>query len=971
MSFKKVDSQIKLPEVEEKILNFWTENKTFEKSLAIRHDAPVFSFYDGPPFATGSPHYGHLVASVMKDAVPRFFTMKGFKVDRVWGWDCHGLPIENIAEQELGIKQKKEIEKIGVGKFNDVCRAKVLGFEDEWKKVIRRFGRWVDMENAYSTMDLKYMESVWWVFKQLYDKDLIYEGYRSMHICPRCETTLSQSEVAEGYRTIKDLSVIAEFRLVDEPDTSFLAWTTTPWTLIANVALAVGSDINYVKIEKKDGGTGKLVRFILAKDRLIETFKDDEYSIIETFKGDKLVGKSYKPLFDDYVKNEKIENHNNGWKIVSADFVTTNEGTGIVHIAPAFGEDDLKLGQEKHLPFIQHISMDGVIKDEVKKFAGLMVKPIDDSQKTDVEIIKDLAARNLLFSKEKYEHSYPHCWRCDTPLLNYATSSWFVAVTKIKKQAIELAQEINWSPKHIKEGRFGKWLEGARDWSISRQRYWASVIPIWRCECGEIVVVGSIKELEDLTGKKITDLHKDKIDPVTFPCKKCDKQIHRVPDVLDTWFDSGSMPYGQLHFPFENEEKFENTYPAKFIAEGQDQTRAWFYYLHVLSTAVRGEISFKNAIANGIVLAEDGKKMSKRLKNYPDPMEIINLYGADALRMYLLTSPVMQAENLNFTEKDLAEISRGFFRMIWNSYSFFTLYANIDNFTPQENSPKSENILDEWILSELNQLILDVNLKMSNYDLLKASRLFLPFIDNLSNWYIRRSRKRFQKAGDQIDKNNAYQTLHTVLVELSKLLAPFTPFIAEEIFQNLTNQESVHLVDFPKTDKTFIDKEINQRMSETRMVIEQGLAKRSVLGNKYKVRQPLGHLKYGKNFKKLDDKFETIIREEVNVKDIIFDPNINGVELDSKITILLQQEGQKNDIMRAIQDLRKKATYSPEELVILFYNGDVELTQIVQQFTQEIKLETKLSKLQNEQASVDQNIELSLNGKNLWLGVKK
>ena len=971
MSFKKVDSQIKLPEVEEKILDFWTENKTFEKSLSIRQDAPIFSFYDGPPFATGSPHYGHLVASVMKDVVPRFFTMKGFRVDRVWGWDCHGLPIENIAEQELGIKQKKEIEEIGVGKFNDACRAKVLGYEDEWKKVIRRFGRWVDMENAYSTMDLDYMESVWWVFKQLYDKDLIYEGYRSMHICPRCETTLSQSEVAEGYKFVKDLSVVAEFKLIDELDTSFLAWTTTPWTLIANVALAVGGDIDYVKIEKKDEGTGKLVRFILAKDRLKEIFKEDEYSIIETVKGSQLVGKSYQPLFDHSAINEKIDNQDNGWKIITADFVTTSEGTGIVHIAPAFGEDDLNLVKKYHLPFIQHIGMDGIIKDGYGEFSGQHVKPIDDSQKTDIEIIKYLANKDLLFSKEKYEHSYPHCWRCDTPLLNYATSSWFVAVTKIKNQALELAQEINWSPRHIKEGRFGKWLEGARDWSISRQRYWASVIPIWRCSCGEIKVIGSIKELEDLSGQIITDLHKDKIDPITFSCEKCDKQMHRIPDVLDTWFDSGSMPYGQLHFPFENKEKFENTFPAQFIAEGQDQTRAWFYYLHLLSTAVQSKIAFKNAVVNGIVLAEDGKKMSKRLKNYPDPMEIINLYGADALRMYLLTSPVMQAENLNFNEKDLAEISRGFFRMLWNSYSFFTLYANIDNFKPQENPSKSENILDLWILSELNQLTKDVNMLMEKYELTKATRLFFPFVDNLSNWYIRRSRKRFQKAGDQIDKNNAYQTLYTVLVELSKLLAPFAPFIAEEIYQNLTGQESVHLVDFPKEDESSIDQEINQKMHETRMVIEQGLAKRSELGNKYKVRQPLAYLKYGKPFKKLNDKFEEIIKDEVNVKDIVFDLNSTDVLLDTEITTQLQNEGQKNDIMRAIQDLRKKSGYSPDDIAVLYYTGDFEIMEIIKNFASEIKSETKLSELHAEQGSVDQNIELVLNGKNLWLGVKK
>jgi isoleucyl-tRNA synthetase len=529
--------------------------------------------------------------------------MKGYRVPRKWGWDCHGLPIENIVEKELGYTHKKEIIGLGIEKFNDICRSKVLEYASVWETVIRRMGRWADMKNAYRTMDLDYMESVWWVFKQLWDKGLVYESYRSMHICPRCETTLSQSEVTEGYKDIKDLSVIAEFRLIDEEKISVLAWTTTPWTLIGNVALAVGSNIDYVKIEKKEEGTGDLVKFILAKDCLAYVFKENNYKVVEEFKGSELVGKSYKPLFDYYTNDDSIKNRENAWKIYAADFVTTNEGTGIVHIAPAFGEDDMNLGKENNLPFIQHIGMDGIIKKEATDFAGLSVKPSDDVQKTDVEIIKNLAKKNLLFSKAQYEHSYPHCWRCDTPLLNYATSSWFVKITEIKDEAIELAEQINWSPKHIKKGRFGKWLEGARDWSISRQRFWASCIPIWVCEgCREMKVIGSIKELEDLSGEKITDLHKDKIDPIAIKCS-CGGVMHRVPDVLDTWFDSGSMPYAQLHYPFENKERFEDSYPADFIGEAQDQTRAWFYYLHILSTALKQKIAYKNVIVSGIILA--------------------------------------------------------------------------------------------------------------------------------------------------------------------------------------------------------------------------------------------------------------------------------------------------------------------------------------------------------------------------------
>ncbi|HOX41892.1 MAG TPA: isoleucine--tRNA ligase, partial [bacterium] len=628
-------------------------------------------------------------------------------------------PIENLVEKELGITHKKQIEELGVDKFCEACRTKILGYVPEWKKVIRRVGRWVDMDNAYMTMDTPYMESVWWVFKELWDKGLIYESYRSMHICPRCETTLSQSEVTEGYRTVKDLSVVAEFKLLDQPNTSVLAWTTTPWTLIGNAALAVGGNIDYVEIEKKDQTSGNLVCFIVAKDRLNTVFHDDEYRITKNIKGADLAGRRYLPLFDYSVNDDSIKNRENGWQIVEAPFVTTEEGTGVVHIAPAFGEDDMNLGKEKKLPFIQHVGMDGVIKEGFGEFSGMHVKPIDDVQKTDVEIIKYLAGKGLLFSKEKFEHSYPHCWRCDTPLLNYATSSWFVGVTKIKERALELAKEINWSPKHIKGGRFGKWLEGAKDWSISRQRYWASVIPIWKCDkCDETVVFGSIADLKEASGVEALDLHKDKIDLINFACKKCDGVMHRIPDVLDTWFDSGSMPYAQEHYPFENKERFEQNFPADFIGEAQDQTRAWFYYLHTIATATQDSIAFKNAIVSGIILAEDGKKMSKRLQNYPDPMTMFDKYGADVVRLYILTSPLLQAENLNFSEKDLAELSRGMFRMLWNSYAFFTLYAVTDNWSPATtHNLQPANLLDRWIISELNILTEDVNSEMEQYDL--------------------------------------------------------------------------------------------------------------------------------------------------------------------------------------------------------------------------------------------------------------
>nr|MDA3815477.1 class I tRNA ligase family protein [Patescibacteria group bacterium] len=815
-NFKPVDTRRKYSEMEREQTEYWKKNKTFEKSVEQRSEDNLYSFYDGPPFATGAPHYGHIVGSTMKDVVPRYWTMKGFRVERCWGWDCHGLPIENIAEKDLGISNKKEIEEMGVEKFNEACRSKVLSYVEEWKKVVEKLGRWADMEDDYKTMDLEYMESVWWVFKQLYDKGLIYEGYRSMHICPRCETTLSQTEVSEGYKDVKDLSATAKFQLkyqegktgrgigalilndkdeillirrkedgrretwampggkVDKNETfrqalereikeelgvdiesaepivhnpefiegrifdtvcyltkikgepknlvpdetekikwfsldklpeidyeptenainSYLAdktrradeelgnelprvyalaWTTTPWTLVGNVALAIGKNIKYSLVRYENDF------YVLAKDRIEEVFKDKEYKIIIEVKGKELVGLNHEPLFDYYSSQENWEN---GWKIYAGDFVTTEEGTGIVHIAPAFGEDDMSLGKEKDLPFIQHVGMDGVIKKEAKEFAGMNVKPRSDEkdahQKTDIEIIKYLAHNNLLFSKEKYEHSYPHCWRCDTPLINYATSSWFVAITKIKEKMLENAKDLNWEPGNIKEGRWGNWLEGARDWSISRQRYWASVMPIWKCECGETKVIGSVEELESLSGKEVKDLHKHVVDEITFPCEKCQKEMKRIPDVLDTWFDSGSMPYAQAHYPFENKEKFGKSFPAEFIAEGIDQTRAWFYYLHAIATGIFDQKAFKNVIVNGIVLAEDGKKMAKKLQNYPDPTEMMEKYGADILRFYLMYSPVVRAQNLNFSEKDLAEFSRGMFRMIQNSYSFFVLYANID-----------------------------------------------------------------------------------------------------------------------------------------------------------------------------------------------------------------------------------------------------------------------------------------------------
>ncbi|MDD5294866.1 MAG: isoleucine--tRNA ligase [Patescibacteria group bacterium] len=967
---KNIDRKSSWPAMEEEVLNFWEKNKIFEKSVN-NPPSPLFQggrkdyvFYDGPPFATGTPHYGHIVASLMKDIVPRYWTMKGYRIERRWGWDCHGLPIENIVEKEMKTKSKKDIEEIGVEKFNEQCRSKVLVYAKEWEKTVRRMGRWVDMENAYKTMDLDYMESVWWVFKELWDKELIYKDYRSMHICPRCETTLSQSEVAEGYKIVKDLSVTVKFELEDEPGTYLLAWTTTPWTLIGNVALAVGEDINYIKIREEKSGES----YILALDRVQDTLKfypeiaeKDYTKKARPLKGKNLVGKKYRPLFGYYSSDEKLGNRENGWKVYAADFVTTEEGTGIVHIAPAFGEDDMNLGKEKNLPFVQHVGMDGIIKEEAKDFAGLHVKPAEDVMKTDEEIKKYLDGKGFLFSKEKYEHSYPYCWRCETPLLNYATSSWFVKITKIKSKMLKLAKKINWVPAHIKEGRFGNWLEGARDWSISRQRYWASAIPIWECACGERKVIGSVEELEKLSKQKITDLHKHVVDKITFACK-CGGVMKRIPDVIDCWFESGSMPYAQMHYPFENKKKFEANFPAEFIAEGVDQTRAWFYYLHAIATGIKKSHAFKNVIVNGIVLAEDGKKMSKRLKNYPDPMEVMDKYGADPLRYYLCASPVMKADNINFSEKDMAEQTR-FFNILLNVLSFYKMFATDLKI---ENLEKKDlvNILDKWITSRLEETKKVVTEKMDNYDL-QAIREIPIFINDLSTWYVRRSRDRF-KGDDEVDKMRALKILRRTLYHLARIMAPFMPFMAEHIYQELgADVESVHLKEWADVKKEWIDEKVLEKMEVVRKIVEMGLGKRDQSG--IKVRQPLSELRIT-NYE-LPKEYGELIKDELNVKEVKF---VEGkeltVELDTKMTPELVQEGVKRELVRAINNLRKETGMTIQDRAVIYYETkNKEIKEVFEKFGEEIKKDT----LADEIRAGGEGKKVKINGEEIVLRVEK
>jgi isoleucyl-tRNA synthetase len=789
------------------------------------------------------------------------------------------------------------------------------------------------------------METIWWVFKQLWDKGLIYKDYRPMHVCPRCQTTLSQSEVAEGYQDIKDLSCTAKFELDDEEKTFVLAWTTTPWTLIGNVALAVGADIDYIKIVYQDE------KYILAKERLNEIIKNGDYKIIEEFKGNDLIGKKYRPLFDYYVNDNNIENKENAWKIYSAEFVTTEEGTGVVHIASAFGQDDMDLGKKNNLPFIQHVNMDGSFKEEVKDFPGLNVKPIEDYSSTDVEIIKYLASRGLLFSKEKYEHSYPHCWRCDTPLINYATSSWFVAVTKIKDTLLKTAEGINWFPGHIKNGRFGNWLEGARDWSISRQRFWASAMPIWECSCGERKVIGSVKELEDLSGQKITDIHKDKVDKITFSCSKCGESMHRIPDVLDCWFESGSMPYAQLHYPFENKEKFENNFPAQFIAEGIDQTRTWFYYLHIISGALKEERAFDNVVVNGTVLAEDGKKMSKKLKNYPDPLVVIDKYGADSLRAYLLSSPVIQAENFNFSEKGVEDSLRKNIMLVNNIYNFYQMYSEVLNKEDFDKYQKVSNVLDKWIIIKMNKLIEEVENSMLNYNLNKSMRPITEFIDEFSTWYLRRSRERL-KGDDESDKKEALSTMRFVFINLSKVMAPFMPFIAEDLWQKIMDynysdeNKSVHLENWPEHKINEGDEIIIESMMEVRRIVELGLAERDKAN--IKVRQILNKVSvYAENFK-ISDEYLNLIIDELNVKKVELIKQVGdlSVKLDTEITEELKLEGGKRELIRFINLMRKDLNLSINDLaqVIIDSKSDF-VKEIIEKYSNDIKKETLSSNI--------------------------
>ena len=1098
--FNPVNTKENFPQKEEEIIKFWQENKSFQKSIDLRNPNKNFIFYDGPPFATGLPHYGHILAGTIKDVIPRYKTMRGYQVKRRFGWDCHGLPVENLIEKELNLLDRNSLAKYGEDNFNEACRESVLRYTSEWEKFVTRMGRWVDFKKSYKTMDAEYMESIWWVFGQLWQKNLVYKGLKPMHVCPRCVTPLSNFEVSQGYLDLTDFSVTIKFLCKELDNTYFLAWTTTPWTLGGNAGLAVNPQHNYVQIKipgwkNKEGQIlykikeseinkyEKTEEYVILAQELLKNYVDlwgENPKIIKTFTGQKLVDQklTYEPLFDYYQSLKQTE-YDKAYRLVLADFVSLEAGTGIVHIAPAFGEDDLVTGKKENLPVIQHVKMDGTfdagLVDYLQKkdpnFKNIPVKDNKDNRRFDEQLIKILEKENKILKKENIRHSYPTCWRCETPLLNYGTSSWFIKVEELKSKLLKNNKTISWVPEHLKNGRFGKWLENARDWAVSRNRYWGTPLPVWECSsCNHVEVVDAIEKLEknlplknkyffmrhgqakhnvegivcsfrgkypltklgqeqalksskkakelginliisspvlraqetaeivqkevnctleyheklkewnlgdfedkpldewyqefpkqDLRrvtegppngesllevawrmkealaeiedkyeGKKIliishssplvslkakleyldnkemladerlktgeimqfdfnhgliTDLHKHKIDHIKTSCPQCSKSMSRIKEVFDCWFESGAMPYAEQHFPFNMMNTAQDhkktllpaNLPADFIAEGLDQTRGWFYTLHVISTGLFDKPAFKNCVVNGIVLAEDGQKMSKSKQNYPDPQKIFDKYGADAMRFYLMNSPVTLAEDFRFSEKGVQDVLKNVLLPLWNSYSFLVTYANADGWVPDSellNFAKIKNPLDIWIISELEILKKEITQNMDKYNLSKSTVLFPKFIDNLTNWYIIRSRRRFWDkfgTGNDTDKQQAYETLYYVLLETVQILAPFCPFITEMIYQNLTQTivnktESVHHCLWPEQQSSLINKSLSQEISIVQNIISLGLALRK--NEKVKVRQPLNSLEIVMS-KPLDisDHYQTI-QEELNVKNL-------------------------------------------------------------------------------------------------------
>ncbi len=856
--YNKVDAKINLPEIDKKILDFWEKDNTFKKSVKQREGQKPFVFFEGPPGLNGMPHIGHCMSRVFKDLVLRYKTMRGYYVERKAGWDTHGLPVELRAESELQIKNKQELEKFGMEKFVDKCKEVLTEYKGVWQETSKKIGFWVDLDNAYYTFHEDYIESVWWSLKQLFDRGLLFKGYRVAPYCSRCGTSLAEHEVAQGYEEVTDKTLFVKFKVKNKENTFFVAWTTTPWTLPSNVALCVNKEADYSLV--KANGENYIVATLLAS-KIFE-----EFETIKTFKGAELEGKEYEPL---YRLPQKYYEDKKGWYVTTGDFVTLDDGSGIVHIAPAFGEDDYNIGKEYDLPFIQLVDEAGKMKTDIVDYSEMPYREANE------KIIIDLKNAGKVVKMQKYKHDYPHCWRCHTPLMYYAREGWFIKMSDFRQQLVKNNNKVNWYPANAKDGRMGNFLANERDWNLSRDRYWSTPLPLWVCDkCGKTIAVESKKELVKLSGyKEEFELHRPYVDKVTIPCE-CGGVMHRVPQVIDVWYESGAMPFASLHYPFENKDIFEKRKVADFILEGQDQTRGWFHSLQAISTVLFDETPYKNCVMTGLVLDKNGNKMSKSLGNVVDPLDITNRFGADSFRWYFASNSVPW-QSIPFSEDGLLEVQRKMIGTLWNVYSFFVLYANIDNFKGGQNKLENLklNLMDKWILSRLNSLIKSVQEKMDDYNWTQATRQIENFVDELSNWYIRRSRERFWVDGICDDKTACFETLYHVLITVTKLIAPVMPFLSEEIFLNLTdNQKSVHLCDYPECDDRFIDLSLESRMQDVTRIVD--LARTVRASTNLKTRQPLSRmLIHSPNEINLKEEELNIIKDDINVKKIEFIQN--------------------------------------------------------------------------------------------------
>ncbi|MEX0649415.1 MAG: isoleucine--tRNA ligase [Candidatus Andersenbacteria bacterium] len=979
--FKDVDSRVDSNALEQDVLAYWDAEKIFEQSLEQNKDGEVFTFYDGPPYATGKPHYGHILQSAIKDTVLRYKTMQGYYAPRRVGWDTHGLPIENLVEKELGYTTKKEIED-DIATFNRKCRETVFRYVDEFTSTLKRIGRWADYDNAYSTLDRDYMESEWWTFKQVWAQNLIYKDFRSTPYCIRCATPLSNFEVSMAYKDKHDLAVYVKLPVAGEDNLFLLIWTTTPWTLPGNVAVAYSPDVEYVVAEHEGQ------HLILAKDRVEETL-GKETKILETVSASQLEQYHYEPLFEVPMDQEdKAE----PFRIVVGEHVTAGDGTGLVHMAPAFGVEDFEVGKKENLPVLRTVDVLGNMTSDVPLWAGRNVFDVSK------EIAVNLKERGLLLKQEHFKHSYPFCWRCDTPLIYYALDSWFLRVSEIKDQMLKNNEQINWIPEHVKSGRFAKGIESAPDWAISRNRFWSVPIPVWECDseaCNERVCVGSIAELQELSGatkEQVQDIHRPYVDDITWACSKGNGTMRRIPEVLDVWFDSGSMPYSQWHYPFENKEFVEDSYPADFIAESVEMTRAWFYVLHVLAAALTKEDiglgqhrpAYKNVIGSGIIFAEDGNKLSKKLKNYPEIDPVLEQYGADTLRFYLLASTSL-GEPYRFSEKDMRSLRQNVYVTLWNVYSFFVRYANTHEWTPGQPT-SSENILDRWIVARTAKLVGEVAAAGDAYHIDTAARQFVIYVDDLSNWYVRRSRGRFQKPASDREAQEAFGTLYEVLVTLSKTLAPFMPFVAEEMYRNLTSKTSVHLERLPQVQElTQDDTQILEVMANVRDRVSEGLALRA--GKGIKIRQPLAHMVsipvvVDRALDALADEFNTIIRDEVNVKEHEFADSLpvkgeyvqsesGKVALNVQLTDELKAEGAARDIIRHGQMLRRKAGYALDERITVVLSTEDPALQTILKSQESVIAHALQADAIKTEGDTNEAEDVKITGVTLHIGVKK